>query len=385
MAGFELAISLIALFGGMVLTFVGVGGWLKHQPFGEAFVPGFAFVAVGTSTIPAALGYSLVARWLPALMLLHLPLLVLPPLVLAPKAKLPGRDALRTGSRNEEAHHFSRSGKIAAWLFTIAASASLVTSLFLVPIPLEKLLMTPAHLGLPGRVLGFGLGSLLGLGGVFGFVIVAVLICDGRMLRAVTGEAALRYRRKRVLSAWIVGVCGGSSVAIAHILLPPVVPKLLLNVVTAIAVWLYVLQSLDPDSLICIVRAFHGRPDPEASRLSGLDTDAVAARLESLLSEEQLFIRHEIDAETTAAKLGITRHQLSSLVKRRYGMTLDRLINRYRIDKVQKLIREYPNRTLLEIAVHAGFSSKATFNRVFKRETGVTPRQFKNNHDHWAQ
>ncbi len=33
--------------------------------------------------------------------------------------------------------------------------------------------------------------------------------------------------------------------------------------------------------------------------------------------------------------------------------------------------------TILDIAFEAGFSSKSTFNRVFKMETGMSPSQFK--------
>ncbi len=40
--------------------------------------------------------------------------------------------------------------------------------------------------------------------------------------------------------------------------------------------------------------------------------------------------------------------------------------------------KEYENYTLLGIAYECGFNSKASFNRVFKKETGLSPSQYKN-------
>ena len=54
-------------------------------------------------------------------------------------------------------------------------------------------------------------------------------------------------------------------------------------------------------------------------------------------------------------------------------------INYYRVEAVKENIvsKRHVNKTLLGIALECGFSSKAAFNRAFKKFTGQTPSEFK--------
>jgi len=60
------------------------------------------------------------------------------------------------------------------------------------------------------------------------------------------------------------------------------------------------------------------------------------------------------------------------------GQTFHEFINRMRIRCVTAaLADESDARDVLAIAVDAGFNSKASFNRVFKQYTGVTPSSYR--------
>jgi AraC-like DNA-binding protein len=48
-------------------------------------------------------------------------------------------------------------------------------------------------------------------------------------------------------------------------------------------------------------------------------------------------------------------------------------INSYRVDAVQRALAEGCGGTVLDVAMAAGFSSKSTFNAIFKQFTGMTP------------
>jgi AraC-like DNA-binding protein len=63
-------------------------------------------------------------------------------------------------------------------------------------------------------------------------------------------------------------------------------------------------------------------------------------------------------------------------------MSFSDYINQQRIEKVKKLLKSEDQKkyTLLAIAENAGFSSKSSFNAVFKKMTGLTPTQYKANH-----
>ena len=54
-------------------------------------------------------------------------------------------------------------------------------------------------------------------------------------------------------------------------------------------------------------------------------------------------------------------------------------INAYRIKEVQNILKESTDDklTVLEAMYQAGFNSKSSFNTAFKKETGLTPTEFR--------
>jgi AraC-like DNA-binding protein len=53
------------------------------------------------------------------------------------------------------------------------------------------------------------------------------------------------------------------------------------------------------------------------------------------------------------------------------------LINSYRVNEAKALLINEPQDTILDIAYAAGFNSKASFNRIFKKVTGMTPSEYR--------
>jgi AraC-like DNA-binding protein len=55
-------------------------------------------------------------------------------------------------------------------------------------------------------------------------------------------------------------------------------------------------------------------------------------------------------------------------------------VNKYRVEEAKRLLLDNNrNYKIIAIAYEVGFNSKATFNRVFKKFTGLTPSDFKEN------
>ena len=59
-------------------------------------------------------------------------------------------------------------------------------------------------------------------------------------------------------------------------------------------------------------------------------------------------------------------------------MNFNDFINNYRIEAVKENLKkgEHKKTTLLGIAFDCGFNSKATFNRAFKKSTGLSPKDY---------
>ena len=83
-----------------------------------------------------------------------------------------------------------------------------------------------------------------------------------------------------------------------------------------------------------------------------------------------------IKVDDIADKAGFSKFHFARLFKQVMNVSCyDYLINR-RIMYAEKLLTE-PNLTIMQIAMKSGFSSLATFNRVFKAKNHCTPTEYK--------
>lgn len=70
-------------------------------------------------------------------------------------------------------------------------------------------------------------------------------------------------------------------------------------------------------------------------------------------------------------------HYVSQVINQDLRSTFYDLINRQRIESAKAALMAFPTKTVLEIALDAGFNSKSTFNTAFRQHVGMTPTQFR--------
>ena len=120
-------------------------------------------------------------------------------------------------------------------------------------------------------------------------------------------------------------------------------------------------------------------PKYQSSSLTPGASESIKKRLERLLTEEQVFKENELRLDDLASYLDISRHQLSQVINEHYKVNFFELLNKYRVDYVKKVLSDpaYTNYTIIQIAYEAGFNNKASFNKYFKREMGITPSAYR--------
>ena len=101
--------------------------------------------------------------------------------------------------------------------------------------------------------------------------------------------------------------------------------------------------------------------------------DMVEARLEA----DKLYLDNDLTLDRLAKMTGLSKHHLSEVLNRHAGKNFYDFINGYRIDFVCDRLTEGSDRSVLDIALEAGFSSKSAFNAIFKQRTGLTPTQYR--------
>ncbi len=117
----------------------------------------------------------------------------------------------------------------------------------------------------------------------------------------------------------------------------------------------------------------------QTSSLTEAASESIKRRMERLLNEEQVFKENELRLADLATYLDISRHQLSQVINEHYGVNFFELINKYRVEHVRRLLTDpaFKHYTVIQIAYEAGFNNKASFNRYFKKEIGITPSAYR--------
>ena len=103
-------------------------------------------------------------------------------------------------------------------------------------------------------------------------------------------------------------------------------------------------------------------------------------KLKLYLEKEKPYLNCELTLSMLAQGLQMSRNNLSEVINSGMNENFYNLINRYRVEEVKELMNnlKLKNYTILAIAYEAGFASKATFNTIFKKFTGLTPSEYRN-------
>lgn len=98
------------------------------------------------------------------------------------------------------------------------------------------------------------------------------------------------------------------------------------------------------------------------------------------LEKDKQYLRNDLDLNTAARELGTNRSYLSKAINSQ-GTRFTELINKYRVREVLRIFENENDArnsySLQEISAAAGFHTKSVFFDAFRKETGMTPNQFK--------
>ena len=111
------------------------------------------------------------------------------------------------------------------------------------------------------------------------------------------------------------------------------------------------------------------------SKFSQIDLDRLKLELEKIIENEKPHLNSRLLKSELAEMIGINAPELSRLLNERIGMNFFEFINYHRIHEFIRLAKSplIEQKTLLGLAQEAGFQSKSTFNKSFKKIMGCPP------------
>jgi AraC-like DNA-binding protein len=115
------------------------------------------------------------------------------------------------------------------------------------------------------------------------------------------------------------------------------------------------------------------------SLLSDTELERLKQKLQVVMRDDRPYLEPTITLTDLTRIVGVNSNVLSHAINQGFDKNFNDFINEYRINEVKSKLRDADESTLLGIAFDSGFNSKATFNRAFKKFTGVSPKEYQEN------
>jgi AraC-like DNA-binding protein len=84
----------------------------------------------------------------------------------------------------------------------------------------------------------------------------------------------------------------------------------------------------------------------------------------------------QISRTDLAQHVALSEDYLTACFRKELGVTPIAYINRFRVNQAQQLLLD-TDKTITEIALDVGFSDSGYFSRVFRREVGQSPTDYR--------
>lgn len=115
------------------------------------------------------------------------------------------------------------------------------------------------------------------------------------------------------------------------------------------------------------------------SALSGEQSARIVDKITRVMRDKKLYMDANLTLKKLADATGVSPNYLSQTLNETLGVNFFDFVNQWRIEasKSELLTSADP---VLKIALDAGFNARSSFYKAFKKETGVTPGEFRKKH-----
>lgn len=113
-------------------------------------------------------------------------------------------------------------------------------------------------------------------------------------------------------------------------------------------------------------------------RMSGKECDTIMKNIYRIIEKEKPYTNPNLKIADLAKMADISSHKLSYILSEHVNIGFYDLINQYRIAEFKRLVESGADQTLTLTAMseRAGFSSRSSFFRCFKKLEGITPGEY---------
>jgi AraC-like DNA-binding protein len=117
-------------------------------------------------------------------------------------------------------------------------------------------------------------------------------------------------------------------------------------------------------------------PKYARSALTDADAEKLAMRIRSAMTQDALYLDPNLSLQKLSRHVGALPNQISQTLNEQIGSTFFDYIAHHRIEAAKPLIAKGLANSLT-VSLDVGFNSRSTFYKAFKRETGMTPKEYR--------
>ncbi|EAR01392.1 helix-turn-helix domain-containing protein [Maribacter sp. HTCC2170] len=114
------------------------------------------------------------------------------------------------------------------------------------------------------------------------------------------------------------------------------------------------------------------------SSLSIEEMNSLFEQIESLFTDDTIYLEPELKIETLANRLEVGNHKISQTINTVAKQSFYDYVNKYRVTYLKKLLKseKHQKYTILAMGIESGFNSKSSLNRIFKQQVGMSPLSY---------
>jgi AraC-like DNA-binding protein len=117
-------------------------------------------------------------------------------------------------------------------------------------------------------------------------------------------------------------------------------------------------------------------PKYARSALTDAHAEQLATRIRSAMTQDALYLDPNLSLQKLSRHVGALPNQISQTLNEQIGSTFFDYIAHHRIEAAKPLILGGAANSLT-VSLDVGFNSRSTFYKAFKRETGMTPKTYR--------
>lgn len=119
------------------------------------------------------------------------------------------------------------------------------------------------------------------------------------------------------------------------------------------------------------------KPVSASSLVEPTEEDGGAlSRIKAALEDGELYRSEDLSLAKLARKAKLPAREVSAVINRATGLNVSQFVNDRRVVEACRLLGE-TERTVIQVMLDSGFSTKSNFNREFRRVTGMSPKQWR--------